>query len=291
MSEGTPLPNRFVTDIPAVLLGPTRLTPMRPDQALKIIDAMADDLRPHLVVTPNLVQIGQINRHPDLALAISRATLLLPDGWPIAVAAGLKASTGFGRVAGSDLLLSLCRQSSRRLAFVGGRANSAALAAETLSAQLPSMKAVCVEAAPASELAEPGLLEALIARICSSKPEIVFLGMGVPKQEQLALALMTRMDRGVILCLGGAIEYAAGTKRRAPVVLQRLYLEWLWRLLTEPQKMVNRYSRGETALLKLVLLSVYRRVIFTFRKIAAPVSSQGHSQGKNAKTHSSVGND
>ena len=73
------------------------------------------------------------------------------------------------------------------------------------------------------------------------KPAIVFVCLGMPKQELWAMGHRHEIDASVVLCVGAALEFALGQKRRAPAWMQRAGFEWLWRLVSEPRRLWRRY--------------------------------------------------
>lgn len=75
----------------------------------------------------------------------------------------------------------------------------------------------------------------------NSKPDLLFLAVGSPQQEVIATKIQKKIGRGVILCVGASIDYLTGKERRAPRVLQKMYLEWLFRFVQSPVKRFKRY--------------------------------------------------
>jgi N-acetylglucosaminyldiphosphoundecaprenol N-acetyl-beta-D-mannosaminyltransferase len=93
-----------------------------------------------------------------------------------------------------------------------------------------------------AETYDPRDVRALAGRLADSGARLVVLGLGPPKQEIVGAALVAA-GCGVVLCVGSALEVAAGTNRRAPVAFQRLRVEWLYRILREPRRLLGRYLR------------------------------------------------
>jgi N-acetylglucosaminyldiphosphoundecaprenol N-acetyl-beta-D-mannosaminyltransferase len=81
-----------------------------------------------------------------------------------------------------------------------------------------------------------------IIELCNAaRPDVLFLGLGTPKQEFWAAANMDRLDVGPILCVGGAFDFVAGRTVRAPRLVQTVGMEWAWRLAHEPKRLWKRY--------------------------------------------------
>ncbi|GMA28065.1 WecB/TagA/CpsF family glycosyltransferase [Arenivirga flava] len=238
--------------------------------AARELDALMDDKsQPHIVVTPNIVQIEQARRYPILAEVNQLASLRTPDGWPVAAAArsfapGLVRSS---RVTGADLVAGLV-ESGRRIALVGGVADSAAIVAAKYSKGNSNESTFLSEPAPAAELQSPGARSKILSRICEFEPEAVILGIGVPKQEQVAIELHRMLSTGVIICAGASIEFLAGTQKRAPKMLQRLGLEWLHRIVMRPGTMVSRYLKAGPYFVAQMALSTLRHTRARFTRSA-----------------------
>jgi N-acetylglucosaminyldiphosphoundecaprenol N-acetyl-beta-D-mannosaminyltransferase len=84
----------------------------------------------------------------------------------------------------------------------------------------------------------------IVDAIHNTAPEVVIIGMGVPKQEFIAVEIAKLIQNKVILCVGGFLEFYLGTKKRAPVFLRKIGLEWVHRLIKEPERMWKRYIIG-----------------------------------------------
>ncbi|WP_395705328.1 WecB/TagA/CpsF family glycosyltransferase [Rhodococcus ruber] len=225
-----------------IQLGKIHVDPCTREGAIARILQLAADDRPHLVVTPNIAHVYQSRSSHVLRQAYQQASFAPPDGWPVVEVARVLGdhSVPVERVAGSDLMIDLCMRPVS-IAIVGGAGNSAEKAARRLSQQNPGLRVVSVEPAPRSEITDPDDLRRLVGRIAAAGPDLVFVGLGVPRQETVALELLGRLDRGVIMCIGASIEFAAGTLKRAPRSMQSLKMEWLYRLAREPRKLAVRY--------------------------------------------------
>ncbi|WP_179220476.1 WecB/TagA/CpsF family glycosyltransferase [Rhodococcus sp. NCIMB 12038] len=200
----------------------------------------------------------QAKGNPALAQAYQLSNFSPPDGWPVVEALRLLSDVEeIERVTGADLLTKLC-ELPLVVSFVGGRANSAELAATRLCQKNSQLRIGVVEKAPPGELTDVELRTALIRRVVKSDSDIVFVGLGVPKQEQLSIELFQEMDRGVVVCVGAAIEFAAGTLQRAPEWYAKTRLEWLHRLSSEPRKLALRYILSAPYFLRIVAQEMYK---------------------------------
>jgi N-acetylglucosaminyldiphosphoundecaprenol N-acetyl-beta-D-mannosaminyltransferase len=89
-------------------------------------------------------------------------------------------------------------------------------------------------------------LDAGVAIIRGSGADVVWVGLGAPKQDLMGARLREREAAPVIMCVGAAFDFLAGTKRRAPRWVRRAGLEWLHRLVSEPRRLLRRYLVGNT---------------------------------------------
>lgn len=107
---------------------------------------------------------------------------------------------------------------------------------------------------------DPAEVERCAAFVASHPARFVFLATGMPQSEQLALLIARRGDAtGVGLAVGSALEFAAGRVRRAPPLMRRLGLEWLFRLLSEPRRLLRRYAVDSPPILLLAVAAWWRR--------------------------------
>jgi N-acetylglucosaminyldiphosphoundecaprenol N-acetyl-beta-D-mannosaminyltransferase len=196
------------------------------------------------IVTPNIDICRQTRSNPaDRALAES-ATLIVPDGMPLLWAARLRNERLPERVTGSSLIYSLtsaAQRSGRSIYLLGGKPGVPDLAGTELTRLYPSLKVAGAAAPPVGfdETAEG--VTAIRDSLLLAAPDIVYVGLGFPKQERLIAHLAPAMPQTWFLACGAAIPFAAGTLSRAPKWMQRSGLEWIFRLLREPRRLFRRY--------------------------------------------------
>jgi exopolysaccharide biosynthesis WecB/TagA/CpsF family protein len=146
------------------------------------------------------------------------------------------------RVAGSDLPYRLAEEAARRgltVAFVGGQPGAAASTAERLTAASPSLQVVLTHEAPPGMTEDPASLEAFLSELRAARPDLLFLAMGAPRQERFATS--HDLAAGVVICVGAALDFVSGQRKRAPRAWQVLRLEWLHRIIQEPRRLGPRY--------------------------------------------------
>jgi N-acetylglucosaminyldiphosphoundecaprenol N-acetyl-beta-D-mannosaminyltransferase len=139
------------------------------------------------------------------------------------------------RVPGSDLvvrLAELSHQKGYRIYFLGAQEGVAERAIAKLQARYPNLQvAGCYAGSPALEENE-----AILQRILPTRPNILLVAYGAPKQDKWIARNLEQLQIPVCIGVGGSFDFIAGTAKRAPLWLQRLGLEWLHRLLTQPRR-------------------------------------------------------
>jgi N-acetylglucosaminyldiphosphoundecaprenol N-acetyl-beta-D-mannosaminyltransferase len=176
---------------------------------------------------------------------LNRGELNVPDGKSVVWALRLKGAAS-ERLTGSDAMELLARHGEsdglRHYLFGGAPSVLTSLQAR-LELQYPKIALVGAESPPFRAL-EPRELEEAAGRIRAMETQLLWLGLGTPKQDLVAVSLRALGAAPVILCVGAAFDFLAGTKERAPEWMQRAGLEWLHRLGSEPGRLGRRYLVG-----------------------------------------------
>jgi N-acetylglucosaminyldiphosphoundecaprenol N-acetyl-beta-D-mannosaminyltransferase len=183
---------------------------------------------------------------PELRDAVLGADFTVPDGQPLVWALNALGHTLPDRVYGPELMERACARAARtgqRFYLYGGR-NHGALAelVRTLRLRHPGLKIVgghCPPFRPLSDEEE----DAIADEINRSGADVVWVGIGVPKQEKWMARMRGRLEAPVLIGVGAAFDFHAGLVPQAPEPLQRLGLEWAFRLVQEPRRLWRRYLR------------------------------------------------
>jgi N-acetylglucosaminyldiphosphoundecaprenol N-acetyl-beta-D-mannosaminyltransferase len=225
----------------------TKVHPLTQDEAVTTIcDAAAGD-RAFVVVTPNLAHLSMLQRDAGFRQEYAQADLALPDGWPVVRLAQLHGASEAVRVAGSDLVDPLCAEAARRglsVGLVGGAGDAAARAAQVLQDRHPGLRVTLVDPAPVGFDADEPSWQRWVGGLPQQWPQVLFLGFGEPRQTRVALRLRDDPRSRVMIGVGKAIEFTAGTAQRAPDWYVRHHLEWFHRAVTEPRRLGPRYLQG-----------------------------------------------
>jgi N-acetylglucosaminyldiphosphoundecaprenol N-acetyl-beta-D-mannosaminyltransferase len=196
------------------------------------------------VATPNTDICRHAHRDPALRRLLKKAPLIVPDGMPLVWAARLRGYRVPERVAGGSLIFSLTEAAARAglsVYLLGGATEVPYRAAAALCRRYPGLVVAGVDAPPPGFDAHPQAVELVRGRLAAAAPDIVYVGLGFPKQERLIAALTPSFPATWFVGCGAAIPYAAGTLPRAPRWMRNIGLAWLFRLLHEPRRLFRRY--------------------------------------------------
>ncbi len=203
-------------------------------QTLALIEQFIAGGQPHQICTVNPEFVIAAQTDAEFRQIINGAALALPDGIGLLKAAHFLGGTPLPeRVAGSDLVVKLAELSHHngyRLYFLGAQPGVAELAVENLRRRFPRMQVAGVFAGSPA-LAEN---EALVQRIWPTRPDILLVAYGAPNQDKWLARNLARLQIPVGMGVGGSFDFLAGVTPRAPVWLQKIHLEWLHRLMTQP---------------------------------------------------------
>ena len=200
------------------------------------------------VIPVNVDVARTVNREPELAELLAAGSLVVADGMPLLWAARAGGQVLPERVTGASLLFSLSAAAAadRRSVFLlGGAEGVPEKAAEALSARFPDLRVAGAESPPFGfDQSREGVLRT-IAAVTATAPDLVFVGLGFPRQEKLIEQLRQARPSAWYLACGGGIPMAAGVTRRASPLVQHLGLEWAHRLVIEPRRLARRYLRDD----------------------------------------------
>lgn len=194
------------------------------------------------VCCANVHVVMEAHDDPAFGAALALADLVTADGMPLAWALRLMGVRGAPRVYGPRLMLELCAAAAREgvsVGLLGGTPDTLAKLRRALALRFPPLRVAFAESPPFrawTEAEDAGVR----ARIAASGARIVFVGLGCPRQERWMAAQRGRLP-AVMLGVGAAFDFIAGTRRQAPASLGRLGLEWAFRLATEPRRLWRRY--------------------------------------------------
>lgn len=226
--------------------------------ALDQISAWIADRSRQYVCVANVHTITESQRHARLRQINNRAGMVTPDGMPLVWVSRQMGQRQVSRVYGPDLLLAACERSLRTgwsHYFYGGAEGVAGEMADALSRRFPGLAVAGVESPPFHALTAEEDRQA-VARINASKADLLWVGLGAPKQEYWMADHLGRIDAPVMIGVGAAFDFHAGVKKQAPLWMRRSGLEWLHRLASEPQRLWKRYLLNNPYFILLILLQL-----------------------------------
>jgi N-acetylglucosaminyldiphosphoundecaprenol N-acetyl-beta-D-mannosaminyltransferase len=230
------------------------LVPWTRAQAADAAMALVEAGGPSYFITANAHYAMLTERDAALRAINDQAAFILADGAPLVWASRYGAAPLPERVAGSDLIYDLCRRAAERgfgVFLMGGAPGVAEQAGRRLEDLHPGLRIVGVECPPFGEPSAEEIL-ATEAKISSARPDILILASTMPKGELWISAQAARL--GIPLCvnLGAAMDFVAGRVPRAPRLVQRIGMEWAYRMWREPSRLAPRYARNAAFILKML---------------------------------------
>ena len=210
----------------------------------------AEDLAGEYICFSNVHTTVMAADDPEYREILNHSALTFPDGMPVAKKIREAGFPEAERVAGPDLMEALFKKSmgtGRKHYFYGSSEKTIAALEKNLKERYPWMEIVGMVSPPFRALTEEEDAAA-VAAINESGADFVWIGLGAPKQEKWMNAHRGRIN-GVMLGVGAGFDFHAGTIRRAPSLIRRLGLEWFYRLLQNPGRLLKRYVITNTKFL------------------------------------------
>jgi N-acetylglucosaminyldiphosphoundecaprenol N-acetyl-beta-D-mannosaminyltransferase len=203
--------------------------------ALEAMLALLQTERGGLVVTPNPEALMLARRDPEFLRALQGAELVFADGIGVLIAARIRRIPVPCRLPGCDMALALVEAAAREgysVYLLGAAPGVASRAKERLEEAYPGLRVLGAADGFFNEAGEQYILE----KIRELAPDILLVGMGMPRQELWAYRRLGELPCKLTMCVGGSLDVFAGNLKRAPKVMQRLGLEWLYRTVKQPSR-------------------------------------------------------
>jgi N-acetylglucosaminyldiphosphoundecaprenol N-acetyl-beta-D-mannosaminyltransferase len=206
------------------------------------------------VCVANVHMLVEGNQDTNFASLVNLADMVTPDGMPLVWGIKLLYGINQDRVAGMDLLPELLRASENEeltVFFYGGTESMLQLTDQYLATHFPGLEKKHFFSPPFRPLTEIEE-EEIVHQINSSGANFVFVALGCPKQEKWMASMKGRIH-ACMIGIGGALPVMIGMQKRAPKWMQKTGLEWLYRLLQEPQRLFKRYAVTNSMFIWLLL--------------------------------------
>jgi N-acetylglucosaminyldiphosphoundecaprenol N-acetyl-beta-D-mannosaminyltransferase len=237
-----------------VWISGVRVDPVTYDDLLGAVARFIGSGTPHQIATVNPEFVMLARHNAEFREVLGAADMCLADGAGLLWAARVTGQRLPERVTGSDSLPAIAARAARegwRLYLLGAAPGVASQTADTLAARYPGLQIAGTYAGSPGEEEAAGI----ISRIRASCPDVLFVAYGAPNQDLWIARHRAALGVPVMMGVGGAFDHVTGVRRRAPLWVQRLNLEWLFRLLTQPWRW-----RRQLALPQFVWLVLWQKV-------------------------------
>jgi N-acetylglucosaminyldiphosphoundecaprenol N-acetyl-beta-D-mannosaminyltransferase len=230
------------------------------DLTLDVIDDWVTTGARRYVCVTGVHGVMESRRDQRLRHIHNHAGLVTPDGMPLVWWSRACGWHQTRRVYGPDLMLACCDRSlatGYRHFFYGGGAGVADLLARTLSRRFPGLSVAGTYSPPFRPLTKEED-DDVVKLINDANADIVWVGLGTPKQEHWMVEHLDRITAPVMIGVGAAFDLHAGLRKQAPVWMQRSGLEWCFRLALEPRRLWKRYVYNNPAFVWLALQHIWQ---------------------------------
>ena len=213
------------------------------NEALDLLESYLDQQKNHIIVTPNPEGVMQASRNPAFRDALLAADLRLADGIGIVLASRYIRNPLPARVRGVDTIFALLERLTQKnrkhtAYFLGGAPGIAEKAKQEMESRFPALSVTGYHHGFFTPEEEPAILE----EISRLKPDIMLVCTGMPRAEIWANT-HRNIPAKLTLCLGGTLDIMAGHVKLAPPIIRKLGLEWLYRLIRQPNRAKGQPSR------------------------------------------------
>lgn len=196
------------------------------------------------VITPNLDHLRRAQGDAEFKSLVDKGTLIVADGMPLIWASRLAGTPLPERVAGSSLVSTVARAAAehgRSLFLLGGNEGVADTAAEKLGNSYPNLTVAGTFCPAFGFEKDANELNRILTMLQDARPDIVYVGLGSPKQERLIDQMREALPQTWWLGIGISLSFLAGDVQRAPRWVQKMGIEWVHRLFQEPRRLFRRY--------------------------------------------------
>jgi len=210
--------------------------PLTMDEVLERIEGFIRSRQPHHIFTADASGIMRAREEPELLDIVRRADLVTPDGAGVLLATRMKGMRLPERVSGVDLVdraSALAARKGFRIYLLGASETVVQAAAGVLASRYPGLIIAGIHDGYFKPEDEPRV----VRDIATARPDVLFVALGIPKQEQFIRHHFATLDVPVMIGVGGSFDVISGELKRAPVWMQRSGMEWLYRLAQQPSRL------------------------------------------------------
>lgn len=238
--------------------------PLTKSEAVRtILTWMRESAVCRYVVTPNVHHLVLLQKPSSLRRSYRNASLTLVDGRPVTWALKLLHEPVPEVVPGSDLVPALFDAATRdnplSVFLLGAAPGVAERAKDVIHRRWPHVRIVGAYGPPQSFETDEAETKHILDIVREASPDLLVIGLGCPKQELWICRFAGQVDARVAICAGATIDFIAGHRQRAPLWVQKIGCEWLFRALQEPRRMGRRYLRDVWAFPAMIVREMLRR--------------------------------
>lgn len=229
-------------------------------QALDQMECWIEQRLPNYIIVCAVFTLMEARRNPILRENFRHAGLVTPDGMPLVFLSRWLGFKEVTRVYGPDLMLAfsqLSAQKGYRNYYFGGAEGTPEKLSKILTARFQNLQVVGTYSPPFRSLTAEEEA-AIVDKINTANPDIVWVCLGTPKQELWVAKFRDQLNAPILIGVGAAFDFLSGHKPQAPHWMQRSALEWLFRFLTEPRRLWRRYLVNNPLFLFLVSLQLLK---------------------------------
>jgi len=222
------------------------------EEAVDRIVGFIENREPVFIVTPNVDHTNHHRRHEKYRRLLKDAALVVADGVPLLWAARLFGHRLKGRVNGTDLFVrvaEVCAERGYGMFLLGAMPRASRYCAVRLIDSNPRLRIVGRYCPPYGFEHDPEETRKILRMVREARPDILFVGLPGPKAEFWIYDHYREAGVPVSINVGASFDFVSGGVRRAPLIMQKLGLEWLYRLITQPKKLWKRYLLGNSVFL------------------------------------------
>jgi N-acetylglucosaminyldiphosphoundecaprenol N-acetyl-beta-D-mannosaminyltransferase len=238
-----------------IQIGAAKVDAITMNQLLKRLDGMIEDGKSHYVSFCDAHLCVRATRESDSSAILDRASLVLPDGVSMTAGARLLGKKFPERLPGPTVMLKYCRHGltkNRRHFFYGGAEGVAECLIEKFLEKMPDLQIAGAYCPPFRPLTQEEEIK-IKNRIEESETDVLWVGLGAPKQEKWMADHIEKINVPLMLGVGAAFDFHSGKRRWAPKWIRKIGLEWLYRMITGGRRIFFRNLKYDSAFLWLII--------------------------------------
>ena len=232
-----------------------KITPTNLPSACQTIEEWIQVGAPKYICVVPVATIVECQSNENFRRIVNRADMATPDGMPVVWLGKLAGHKTIDRTYGPDLMREVCRLSAKKgykIYLYGATEPTCRRLELKLLEQFPHLNIVGRFSPPFRPLSDEEN-DQVLSKINQADPDILWIGLGSPKQDYWMSDYRARLKVPVMVGVGAAFDFLSGAKRQAPAWMQRSGLEWFFRLCCEPRRLWKRYLLGNTKFIYFLL--------------------------------------